>query len=199
MADFEGLAAVGKSIVSLLDGCFAEEQPVSDEQPASAVLVTTEDFESDGDRSALPATGVSVFIYRVDVDAATRAAWSSVGAVEGRSQLPLDLCFLLTPWASNAVHELQILGKAMQCLEDTPILTGPLLDPSGGWAAREAVQIVLGEITTEEVMRTFDSLPRDYKLSVPYIARVVRLTGKGDQQAPEVRTAASGIRPGVKP
>lgn len=198
MADFEGLAAVGKSIVSLLEGCFAEEQPVSGEQPASAVLVTTEDFQT-GEGSDLPSLGVSVFVYRVDVDAATRAAWSSVGAVEGRSQLPLDLFFLLTPWASNAVHELQILGKAMQCLEDTPILTGPLLDPSGGWASKEAVQIVLGEITTEEVMRTFDSLPRDYKLSVPYIARVVRLAGKGDQQAPEVRTAVSGARPGVRP
>lgn len=196
MADFQGLAAVGKSIVSLLDACFAEEEPVSSDQPASAILATTEDLK-DGDSSSLPSTGVSVFIYRVDVDATTRAAWSSVSAVEGVSQLPLNLSFLLTPWASNAVHELQILGRAMQCLEDTPILTGPLLDPSGGWAAKEAVQIVLGEITTEEVMRTFDSLPRDYKLSVPYVARVVRLAGKGDQRAAEVRTSAYGVGPGV--
>jgi hypothetical protein len=198
LADFEGLAAVGTSVVALLNRCFRAEEPVGGETSASAVLVTTEDFR-DGEGSALPSTGVSVFVYRVDVNSATRAAWSSVAAVEGRSQLPLDLHFLLTPWASNAVHELQILGKAMQCLEDTPILTGPLLDPAGGWAPREAVQIVLGEITTEEVMRTFDSLPRDYKLSVPYIARVVRLTGTGDPRAPEVHTALTGIRSGVTP
>ncbi len=198
MADFEGLAAVGKSVVSLLNSCFAAEEPVSGDQSANALLVTTEDFR-DGDSSSLPATGVSIFVYRVDVNSATRAAWSSVGAVEGRSQLPLDLHFLLTPWASNAVHELQILGKAMQCLEDTPILTGPLLDRAGGWAPREAVQIVLGEITTEEVMRTFDSLPRDYKLSVPYIARVVRLTGQGDDRAPDVHTAVTGVVPEVGP
>jgi hypothetical protein len=196
LADFEGLAAVGTSVVGLLNRCFRAGEPVGGESSASAVLVSTDDFR-DGEGSSLPATGVSIFVYRVDVNSATRAAWSSVAAVEGRSQLPLDLHFLLTPWASNAVHELQILGRAMQCLEDTPILSGPLLDPVGGWAPREAVQIVLGEITTEEVMRTFDSLPRDYKLSVPYIARVVRLTGTGDPRAPEVHTAGTGIRHGV--
>ena len=40
----------------------------------------------------------------------------------------------------------------------------------------ESIQIMLGELSTEEVMRTFDSLPIDYRLSVPYLARIEGLT-----------------------
>mgnify|MGYP000914636632 FL=1 len=37
------------------------------------------------------------------------------------------------------------------------------------------MQLLLEEISTEALMRTFDSLPSDYRLSVPYLARVVRI------------------------
>jgi hypothetical protein len=67
----------------------------------------------------------------------------------------------------------------MQCLESKPNLSGPLLDPLGDWSVNEVVQVYLAELTTEEVMRTFDSLPLDYKLSIPYVARVIRI----DEQA----------------
>ncbi len=83
----------------------------------------------------------------------------------------------------------------MQCLETTPILSGPLLHPSAEWAANEVVQVLLGEITTEEVMRTFDSLPHDYKLSVPYVARVVRIDSREPVPVPDVTTAVTGVVP----
>lgn len=53
-----------------------------------------------------------------------------------------------------------------------------MLHSSGGWDAGESIQLVLEEISTEAVMRMFDSLPTDYRLSVPYIARVMRLDGR---------------------
>jgi hypothetical protein len=53
------------------------------------------------------------------------------------------------------------------------------------------------EITTEAVMRTFDSLPVDYRLSVPYIARVVRVDGRDTANRREVTTAVAGIVPGT--
>ena len=34
---------------------------------------------------------------------------------------------------------------------------------------------MLEEISTEALMRIFDSLPTDYRVSVPYVARVVRI------------------------
>jgi hypothetical protein len=138
---------------------------------------------------------VSLFLYRVDFNKTMRAAWSSVAQRQGRSQLPLDLHFLLTPWADNAVHEQILLGRAMQVLETSPILSGPLLHTSGEWEAGDAIQVVMEEISTEAVMRTFDSLPVDYRLSVPYIARVVRITGREQTTTPEVLTAVRGSGP----
>jgi hypothetical protein len=81
----------------------------------------------------------------------------------------------------------------MQILETTPILSGPMLHSSGEWAAGDSIQIVLEEVSTEAVMRIFDSLPTDYRLSVPYIARVMRLDGRVAAPEPPVITSITGI------
>ncbi len=194
MANFASLAGAGTSIERLLNACFADEQPISDEMPATAALITTEDFQR-GDTGRIPEHGVSIYFYRVDVNPVMRAAWSSVSVHDGRPHLPLDLRFLLTAWSTNAEYELQILGRALQCLDTTSILSGPLLNVSADWAPNEAVQILIGEISTEEVMRTFDSLPHDYKLSVPYIARVIRIDGREAEDTLDVMTAITGASP----
>ena len=92
---------------------------------------------------------------------------SAVGNADGRGYLALDLHYLLTPWADNAEHQHMIIGRVMQVLERTPILQGPTLyspslplpayasEPQS--AATDAVQILLEEISTEALMRTFDS------------------------------------------
>jgi hypothetical protein len=193
MAGFGSLAAAALSLERFLNACFAEEQPVAIDTPAAAALVRTEDFKHE-DTSRIPKTGVSIFPYRVDLNRTMRPGWSAVGSLDGRGHLPLDMHVLLTPWASNPEYELQILGRAMQCLEALPIFSGPVLAPSGDWAPNEAVQIVLGEITTEEIMRTFDSLPQDYKLSVPYVLRVVRIDTAATPMR-EVSRVITGIVP----
>jgi len=53
----------------------------------------------------------------------------------------------------------------------------------------------MDEISTEAVMRTFDSLAADYRISVPYIARVVRLDGRRVTPAPDVTTVIKGATP----
>jgi hypothetical protein len=122
-----------------------------------------------------------------------------VGSQEGRAHLPLDIYFLITPWAENADFELRILGRAMACLDASPILSGPLLDPLGGWQPGEAIQVCLADLTTEDLMRTFDSLPVDYQLSVLYVARVVTLSERTATPDPAVTTLATGSQPGVAP
>jgi hypothetical protein len=128
-----------------------------------------------------------------------RSAWSGVGSVDGLAHLPLDLHFLCTPWGTDAESEHRILGRAMQCMETTPILSGPLLYPAASWAPNEAVQVVLEEVSTESIMRVFDKLPIDYRPSVSYVARVTRLDGRVPQAIPDVMTAVRGMRPAVVP
>lgn len=192
------MAAVGKSIERLLNHRFQEEEPVP-EKRTKAVLVRTTDLEAANVRTAIGSPALSVYMYRVAINKTMRAAWSAVAAQDGRPRLPVDLHFLISPWADNAEHELRILGKAMEALEGTPVLSGPLLDPSAGWAGNETVQMVMEEISTEAVMRTFDSLPTDYRLSVPYIARVIRMDARVAQPDRPVTTTITGMTPSLVP
>jgi hypothetical protein len=181
MAGFGSIAAVGKSIERLLNLAFTDRQPIPG-MATRAVLVRTDDLMPKNVPIAIGANALSIFLYRVDFDRTMRAAWSGVGTGDGRGHLALALHFLLTPWADNAEHEQLILGRALQAIEFTPTLSGPLLyqppipfedEPQA--APTEAVQLMLEEISTEALMRTFDSLPTDYRVSVPYVARVVQI------------------------
>ena len=200
MAGFAAIASAGKSIERLLNLAFSERQPVAGKD-TRAVLVRTDDLMPKNVPNAIGPYALSIFLYRVDFNKAMRAAWSAVGTDDGKGHLALDLHFLLTPWADNAEHEHLILGRAMQAIEYTPVLSGPLLyapalpyadEPQP--AATEAVQLVLEEISTEALMRTFDSLPTDYRLTVPYIARVVRLDTREARITPPVTDARLPMR-----
>ncbi len=158
----------------MLNAAFEQVQPVPG-KTTHAVLARTSDLDTSIQGSIIEPPALSLLIYRVDVNRTMRAAWSAISAHDGRARLPLDLHILITPWAENADHEARILGCAMQCLDAQPILSGPQLQPSGSWAPGEALQISIEDISTENLMRVFDSLPSDYKLSVAYVARILRL------------------------
>ncbi len=198
MADFAAVAAAGLTLERLLSAAFLETPVPVPGKTTRAVLIRTEEFDTKEHGSPLVPPALSVWIYRVEFNKTMRAAWSAVGAHDGRGHLPLDLHILLTPWAENAEYELRILGRAMECLEALPILTGPLLNPSTSWAANDGIQIVLEDLPTETLMRIFDSLQSDYKLSVPYIARVVRVD-TSPVATPVVTTAIAGATPTPEP
>ena len=197
MANLNSISATGKSIERLLTAAFGEPPiPVSG-KTTKAFLIRTEDFDQSSNSTIILRPALSIFLYRVDFNKSMRAAWAGVTYHDGMAHLPLDLHFLLTPWADNAESEHAILGRAMQCLDSTPILSGPLLHQSGEWAPNEAIQLVMEEISTEAVMRTFDSLPSDYRISVPYIARVARLDGRQAAPTPPVTTLVTGKVPSL--
>ena len=198
MADFTAIASVGKSLERFLTACFTDPL-VPGPVPGSttkAVLARTEDFNDTGTgRITLPC--LSIFLYRVETNKVMRAAWSAIGSQDGRGHLPLDLHYMLTPWASDPEFEHRIIGRAMQCLETTPLLSGPLLTPAGGWAPNEGIQLILEDVPTEWVMRTFDSLPTDFKLSVPYLARVTRIDSRQTFASLPTTTVVVGAVPSV--
>ncbi len=202
MGGYTSIAAVGKSIERLIGLAFAERQPVPG-KATKALLVRTEDFADDLATANIGNPALSILLYRVDFNKATRSSWSAVGHGDGRGHLALDLHYLITPWAENAEHQHMILGRAMQVLEQTPMLSGPLLyepalpanyadEPQA--AVTDTVQLILEEVSTEALMRTFDSLPSDYRLSVPYVARVVRIDTRVGQLKPPVLDADIRLR-----
>ncbi|HCZ15241.1 MAG TPA: DUF4255 domain-containing protein [Accumulibacter sp.] len=204
MAGFTGIAAVGKSIERVLARAFLEREPVPGKK-TKAVLIRTEELSDTMSKTAIGENALSILLYRVDFNNTMRAAWSAVGNADGRGHLALDLHYLLTPWAENAEHQHMILGRTMQVLERAPVLSGPLLyspslpatpeyagEPQA--APTDAVQLLLEEISTEALMRTFDSLPSDYRLSVPYLARVVRIDTAEALVTPPVTDADIRLR-----
>jgi hypothetical protein len=195
MASFNSIPAAGKSIERMLNAAFGQAPIPVPTKTTRAFLVRSEDFDRASISSIIVRPALSIFLYRVDFNKSMRAAWSGVSHQDGRSHLPLDLHFLLTPWADNAEAEGAILGRTMQVLDETPILSGPMLHQTGEWAPNEAVNLLMDEISTEAVMRTFDSLAADYRISVPYIARVVRLDGRRATPSPDVATVVKGATP----
>jgi len=208
MAGFTAVAAVGKSIERLLARAFLERAPVPN-RVTKAALIRTEDLATEAQiKQLLGDHGLTILLYRVDFNKTMRAAWSAVSQLDGRGHLALDLHYLLTPWAENAEHQHMIIGRAMQVIERIAMLSGPLLyepalPPTAEYAdeprasATDSVQLVLEEISTEALMRTFDSLPSDYRLSVPYVARVVRIDTQADIVTPPVTDAKTHLRVGA--
>lgn len=199
MATFTAIAAAGKSLERLLTSRFATDVPVPG-SVSKAVLVRTDDFDLT-DQSVITPPVLTIFLVRVEPNRVMRAAWSGVGSYDQRSHLPLDLHYLLTPWAANAEHEQCILGSAMRCLEEIPILSGPLLDTTHdpGWATDEAIQITPGDDGPDGIMRVWDTLNTDFRLSVPYVARIVRIDGAAPPEGPPVMTAIAGAVPSLDP
>jgi hypothetical protein len=196
MADFHVIAAAGRTIQRVLDAAFDDEEPV-DGAATRAVLVRSDDFDLSQADNPIVFPALSIFLYRVHVNATMRAAWAAPTLVDGRTRLPLDLHYLLTPWADNAEWEHQILGRAVQVLDETPILSGPLLYPSAAWDDHEALQVAVEDAELDAITRTWDSLDADFRLSVPYVVRVLRLDGRLPLPAEPVRTVVDGLVPEV--
>jgi hypothetical protein len=192
VANFHSLSAAGTSIEQLLNASFASVPAGTFTRSPKAALVRTEDLDPNKGTGVIKPGVLSIYFWRVEFNKTMRAAWSSVGSFDGLAHLPLDLHFLITAWEENPETELQILGRAMQSLETSPILSGPLLAPAGAWMAGEAVQVVLEDVPPDSLFRIYDSLQADFKLSVPYIARVIRIDGEISNLPPEVTTVAAG-------
>ena len=204
MAKSTSIAAVALSLQELLNRSFTAldlADPDAFRARPTARIVRSDDFGQIGAAANSPIRypTLSIFCYRVDVNRIMRAPWSAVAAHDGTIHLPLDIHFLLTPWDSDPEAELRILGATMQCLEQHPILSGPRLHPLGGWDARESIQLINEDLVTEDVLRTFDTLPTDFRLSVSYVARIARIDAPDEPDHPDVVTAVRGLAPSSVP
>ncbi len=61
------------------------------------------------------------------------------------------------------------------------------------------VQLYLEDVGTDDLMRTFESLTCDFRLSIPYLARIVVVSSRDGAAMPEVLTHIQGIRPDLAP
>lgn len=193
VAGYAGVSAVGTSIERLLNYAFTARQPIPG-QTTRAVLIRTEDLDRTN-AAQLNRPALSVLLYRVDFTKSMRSVLAPRAADEGRAYLPLDLHYLLTAWADNARDEHLIVGRTVQVLERIGMLSGPALDSVGGFDAQESVSLLMEDLTTDDLMRTFEALEVDFRLSLPYLARVVVVAGDDADPAPRTLTVLTGATP----
>jgi hypothetical protein len=191
VAGYKALAAVGRSIVDLLNRRFDELLPPATPRP-KAVLAGTVDFDqvNSSPTAVIQYPAISVYCYRVSVDRETRPGWSSVASFDGVPRLPLRMHLLIAAWDTVVESELEMLGITAQILESQPIFTGPLLHTSGDWSPGDAIQVVCDDLALDSMSEAFQALTTDYRLSLPYLARVVRLDGPRELDGEPVATVA---------
>ncbi|HEY0173367.1 MAG TPA: DUF4255 domain-containing protein [Pyrinomonadaceae bacterium] len=171
MAEFHAIQVTCDAVMRLLQESYRPDLI----EPATSLqfeVYATADFKDH------MAQGVSLFLYRVHVNSTQRSPLVKDPAGNMRRQLlPLDLHFFVTVWAPKASLQHAILGWAMRLLEDNPVLSSSLLNGvrEDTFRGDETVEVVLGQLTNEELMRIWDDLGTEYQLSVPYVARVVRI------------------------
>lgn len=179
MATYRAIGATCEAVVRLLQQSW--QRDLFDGADLQFEVYRTRDFANPMD------AGVSLFLYRVTVNNIQRRPPAKPGphGLQRKPQLPLDLHFLLIPWAKNASLEQIILGWMMRTIETMPILPSGLLNTltPGVFGADETVELVVGQLSNEEMFRIWDVLPNNYQISVPYSARIVRIDA--DLEQPE--------------
>ena len=158
-----------------------------------AVLAGTVDFDkvNSDPLAVIRYPAISVYCYRVSVDKETRPGWSAVANGDGIPRLPLRMHLLIAAWDSVVENELEWLGLTAQILESESILTGPMLDATGDWEPGDEIQVVTDDLALDSMSEAFQALTTDYRLSLPYVARVIRIDGRPEPTAEGVATLAA--------
>ncbi|MFE4964232.1 DUF4255 domain-containing protein [Streptomyces sp. NPDC056660] len=191
MANYQSIGSVAEAVARLLRQAW---------QPALLGGIEPQfDVYQGKDFSTPMAQGVSVFVYQVTVDQVQRTL--PPAASDHRRPLPVRISFLLTAWGQDASTEHDLLGWAMRTIADTPVLSSGFLNAAvpGVFRPEETAELVPMEMSDNDVFQLWQVLPGSLQLSVPYIARVVRVESDltVPQGAPvQVRELAVGTAAG---
>lgn len=172
MASYRAIAAISDAVIHLLE---SQYDPTDfDGNQLEFKVYLARDFDQPMD------AGVSFFLYRIYANTTHRTPAGRIGpnGERYRTQLPLDLHFLLTAWAKDASLQHTIAGWMMRIMEDTPSLPPGLLNRKVAdvFHPDETVEISLTQLTTEELFRIWEVIVNNtYQTSVPYVARNVKI------------------------
>ena len=187
MAGPDVIRDMGDTLVEILQAGI----PTAVVAPAQIYLATPDEFSG---LENPPQPTLTVFLYRVALHATTRNAPRRVlpdGRVQ-RQALPLELNYLITPWARETRAELLIAGRVLQVLHDHGEI-GPADMVGSSWEPTDSVQLVFDPLALEDHYRIWESNHQvSYRLSLTYTARVINLAATQLLAEPPVVDARFG-------
>lgn len=170
MARYQAIAATSNALLGLL-----RDRYPRDEFGASldVQLYQSRDFE------APMREGFSVFLYRVTINGAVRNL-TLRRAPDGRRlrpSLPLDLHYMLTPWAEDGERQQRMLGWAMRFMEDLGVLTAGHLNhyvtETDIFAPHEGLEIICDPLALGDYLTLWDRLRPRMPASATYVLRML--------------------------
>ena len=176
MADYQAIFAVGDALAKYLTNNY-DATVVG--FPCTFKLVSSAEIANE-DTTHLDKT-VSIFLHRITTAEHYRNVTRLQDNPFDQPVLYLDLHYLLSYWdasAEGAEAEQKILVWTMQQLQSNPILDLSILSLSTsapGWDKTDSVQFVPADLSLQDILDIWDALGPKYRLSVGYIARVVRV------------------------
>jgi Pvc16 N-terminal domain len=182
MANHLAIHSVCQSLSDYLSQSYATFVPdpgMAPLPPAKFDVLSSSTFSSTG---AIPDDTVTLFLHRISINNALRN--TRVGPAVGA--LGLDLHLLLTVWAADAGNEHILLGWAMRQMHYHAYLDRSSLTSDAAWDVDQQITVMPTDINGEEMARIWEASNRGYRLSFPYIVRIVRLGMTLDADGPPV-------------
>ena len=172
MADYTAIYSVGNSLATFLENSFPPE--LKTQFPSVKFELVSSSQVAEEDTTSLDQK-VTIFLHRITINENFRSATRIQNQPNKTPVLFLDLHYLITYWGTDPQAEQTILGWTMSQLQLVPILDNSILSPSSIWDPTESIQLVPADLSLEDILRIWDALGPKYRLSVSYIARVVRI------------------------
>jgi hypothetical protein len=189
MATVDVIRDMGDTLVYLLQ---SRIQPTI-VSAANIFVATPDDFTTLNPPSQ---PTITVFLYRVGVNSEMRNSPRRT-LPQGRTTrplLPLELHYLITPWARETRDEYRVVGRILQALYDAAEI-GPADLQGGSWSASDSVQLILQSLPVEEHFSIWETTDLSYRLSLTYMARVVGVEPDVELDVPPVVDAHLGRGP----
>jgi Pvc16 N-terminal domain len=190
MANIAAIRSVGTSLAEYLDRSYrAAAFPLDVNKPSCAFNVVSSGRIQEEDDPSEGTASVLIFLYHVSIDPHLRNSGRLTTPDMPTPPLSITLHYLFTFWSNSAEVEHLVLAWTMMELQATSLLDATILSREARWSAEDVVQLIPEELSNEDMMRIWDTLRPDYRLSLGYVARVVRIEPEPDEQQPPVIAA----------
>lgn len=169
MASINAAAAVSRAILGLIE----EHCPRQLLTNPKFDLYQAASFESP------MAEGYSLYLYRIEVGGGSRNRPPRRDEEGGqfRPSLPVDLHYLLTPWASDPEVQQRLLGWTVRFMEDRAVLPAGFLNhyvrETDTFRRGETVEILSDPLALADYLNLWDKLKPKMQTSLPYVVRTV--------------------------
>ena len=147
--------------------------------------------------------GFSLFLYHVTLNTTLRnpPLRRSPDGRRFRPSLPLDLHYLLTPWAADAERQQRMLGWAARFMEDNTSLPAFVInryaDADDVFPPGDTIELACESLALSDFLGLWDKLGPGLETSIAYVARAIQIDS--EVELSDADRARAGGGPGPAP